>query len=143
VTGTGRLTGACLCGAVRFEVEPPLREILVCHCSLCRRSGSNAAAYTSVRRSALRLAESDGLATYIDVNDRERSFCCICGSSLFWAVAGSEWVSISAGALDGETGLSIAAHIYADSAADWEVLPHDLPAHREGSSSPLIEPSGG
>ena len=134
----GRHSGGCLCGAVRFELTPPLRDILVCHCSLCRRAGSNAAAYTSVRRSALRLLESDGLATYIDVNDRERSFCCICGSSLFWAEDGADSISVSAGALDGETGLRISAHVWGASAADWELLPADVPAHRESSSSPRL-----
>ena len=45
-----RMTGRCLCGGVKFELDPPLREILVCHCSLCRRAGTLAGAYTEVRR---------------------------------------------------------------------------------------------
>ncbi len=30
-------TGRCLCGAVRYEVDGPLREVLICHCEECRR----------------------------------------------------------------------------------------------------------
>ena len=40
-----RLSGGCLCGGVRFEVEPPFRRANYCHCSRCRKhAGSNALA---------------------------------------------------------------------------------------------------
>jgi hypothetical protein len=29
------VTGACLCGGVRFEVRSPLGPIIYCHCSRC------------------------------------------------------------------------------------------------------------
>jgi hypothetical protein len=132
------VTGGCLCGAVRFELEPPLRDVVVCHCSLCRRAGTNAGAYTWVPHAQLRVT-AGAAAVYVDANGRERSFCAVCGSSLFWALAGGEGVSVSAGALDGETGLHVISHLHADSAADWERLPRDVPVHAAGSSSALLE----
>jgi hypothetical protein len=135
------VTGACLCGAVRFEVDGALRDVIVCHCSLCRRSGTNAGAYTSAPRAALRVRGTEALAVYIDVNGRERSFCRSCGSSLFWAVPGSDHVSISAGALDGETGLRVERHIHVASAADWE-QPAEGASHDAGSGSPLDSDDG-
>jgi hypothetical protein len=136
---SGVVTGGCLCGAVRFELEPPLRDVIVCHCSLCRRAGTNAAAYTSVRRRALHVLDPGALSVHVDVNGRERSFCRACGSQLLWANPVEDWVSVSAGALDGETGLRISVHVFADSAADWESLPHDVPVHRESSGSPRLQ----
>ena len=65
------MTGGCLCGGVRFELEPPLRDVLVCHCSLCRRSGTLAGAYTSVPLEALRLTADETLRWYVDVNERQ------------------------------------------------------------------------
>ena len=134
-------TGRCLCGAVRFEVDRPLRDIVVCHCSLCRRAGTNANAYTWAPVTALHLVDRGSLEVYVDANGRERSFCRTCGASLFWAEAGSEGISISAGALD-DTGLRVARHIHADSTADWETLPGDVPVHHEGSASPIVSDPG-
>ena len=137
-------TGRCLCGAVRFEVDASLRGIVVCHCSLCRRAGTYAGAYTWVPdRSAVRVSDRSSLSVHIDVNGRERSFCGTCGSLLFWAVPGAEGVSVSAGALDTDAGLRIVRHIHVDSSAPWEPAPGGVPAHRAGSASPLVADGGG
>jgi hypothetical protein len=136
------VTGGCLCGGVRFEVDGPVRDVIVCHCSLCRRAGTSAAAYTSAPRMALRLTQSGTLRAYVDVNGRKRSFCSTCGAALFWAASDDDEISISAGALDGRTGLRVLRHIYVDSAADWERLPHDGALHREGSGSPAVTGGG-
>ena len=117
------MTGGCLCGAVRFEIEAPLRNVVVCHCSLCRRSGTLAGAYTSAPRAALHIAESATLAWYVDPNGRRRGFCDACGSSLFWSDEGRNTVSVSAGALDEPTGLVTEGHIYTGDVADWETAP--------------------
>jgi hypothetical protein len=128
-------TGGCLCGATRFQVDVPLRGVIVCHCSLCRRAGTGVGAYTSAPRTALRLLRSEALAVHVDVNGRERSFCSSCGSALFWAIPGDDEISISAGALDGETGLRITHHVFVDSMADWETPPAAGLHHSEGTAS--------
>lgn len=117
------MTGGCLCGAVRFELTAPARNVLVCHCSLCRRSGTLAGAYTAVPRAALVLQSDRTLARYVDAMGRERSFCATCGSTLFWSAEGRETVSVSAGALDGPTGLLTERHVHLEDAADWEPPP--------------------
>lgn len=123
------MNGRCLCGAVTFSLEGPVRNVLICHCSLCRRAGTLAGAYTSVTTDTFHLGESDGLAWYSDENGRERGFCERCGATLFWRGA-SDAISVSAGALDGE--LRVGAHIFVDSAAGWEAVPDDA-AHHAGS----------
>ena len=114
------MTGGCLCGGVRFVLDAPLRDVVVCHCSLCRRSGTLAGAYTAVGRDALRLTEEAALAWYVDVNGRRRGFCNTCGATLFWSDESEPTISVSAGALDGPTGLVVERHIYLADAADWE-----------------------
>jgi len=117
------MTGRCLCGGVRFELAGPVRDVVVCHCSLCRRSGTLAGAYTAVRREGLRLSSSETLAWYADVNGRDRGFCATCGSTLFWSSSGDSTISVSAGALEGTTGLVVECHIFTSDAADWEREP--------------------
>jgi hypothetical protein len=114
------MTGGCLCGAVRFALEPPLRDVVVCHCSLCRRSGTFAGAYTAVPREAVLLTSEESLRWYVDVNGRRRGFCATCGATLLWSHEERETVCVSAGALDGPTGLVVARHVHVEDAADWE-----------------------
>jgi hypothetical protein len=131
-------TGRCLCGAVRYEVRGPLRDVLICHCEECRRWHGHASAFTAARREDLAVDDEralrwiDGPAS--DAHAR-RGFCRECGSSLFWDAPGRETISIAAGTLDGHTGLRVAGHIYVSERADYYDLPDDgLPHHeREGA----------
>lgn len=119
-------SGGCLCGSVRYRAAGPLRDVIVCHCSRCRRAHGHAAAYTAVSGADLELLDDSGLAWYA-ADGRERGFCRECGASLFWRRAGSDTVSIAAGTLDEPTGLSTAAHIFTDSKGDYYEILDDLP----------------
>ena len=52
----------------------------------------------------------------------ERGFCATCGSSLFWHSPARPTISITAGSLDGVTGLRTMSHIWDEQRADWETL---------------------
>ena len=41
-------TGGCLCGAVRYQVRGPLRSVVMCHCSQCRRQTGHVMAATAL-----------------------------------------------------------------------------------------------
>jgi hypothetical protein len=126
-------TGSCLCGAVRYEVRGPLRDVLICHCAECRRWHGHVSASTAVRKEDLVLLEQRGLrwidSPHSDANAR-RGFCCECGSSLFWDPPRREMISIAAGTLEGPTRLRIAGHWYTSQAADYYEIPNDgAPRH--------------
>lgn len=112
-------SGSCLCGAVAFGAEGPLREVLACHCSQCRRTSGHYWAATSVPLARFRLTRDEGLAWFQSSPAARRGFCRRCGASLFWAPAGEARVSIAAGALDGPTGLHTAAHWHPGDAGDY------------------------
>ena len=130
----GHAAGGCLCGAVRYEVTGPLRDVVICHCSRCLRSHGHAAAYSACAGSDLALVHDEGLRWY-EAAGRERGFCARCGASLFWRAAERDSVSIAAGTLDRPTGLKTIAHIHTRDHADYyeiegasERYPAGLPA---------------
>jgi hypothetical protein len=129
-TGT-HASGRCLCGAVRYEVRGPLRDVLLCHCVECRRWSGHVLAATAARREHVVLLESDALrwvASPASESDARRGFCGECGSSLFWDAPARDTISIAAGSLDEPTGLRLLGHVYVSQAGDYyDLLEDGLP----------------
>ena len=129
------VTGGCLCGAVRFELELPFRRANACHCSRCRRhSGSGFLAQGRVPRERFRLlAGAELVRCFRPDGGAAKAFCERCGSSLF----GGDWpdgdeVSVRLGALDDGADVHLDYHSFVGSKAEWETLPADgLPRYPE------------
>lgn len=134
---TVKATGSCLCGAVRYEVRGPLRDVLYCHCFNCRRTHGHYSAYSSSRRGDLVITEDRGLKWYHTDKDVtpnvQRGFCQECGASVFWDPQGYEFVYISAGSLDAPTHIKGAGHIWLSEKGDYYEITDDL-SRSEGSS---------
>ncbi len=119
------MTGGCLCSAVRFDVNGPLRPVVACHCVQCRKTSGHYVAATSAAREDLVIT---GEVTWFASSPRaRRGFCGVCGSSLFWEEVGGSRVSIHAGTLDGPTGLALAGHIFVADKGDCYGLADGLP----------------
>lgn len=114
-----KLSGGCLCSAVRYELTPPLRPVVACHCGQCRRTSGNFVTATRVARERFALTADSGLSWYRSSPRAERGFCARCGSSLFWRADGLDTISIMAGTIDGDTGLRTAAHICVADKGDY------------------------
>jgi hypothetical protein len=112
-------TGSCLCGAVRYEVTGPLRPVIVCHCTQCRKQTGSFMHATAAGNADLSIVENRGLKWYRTSATASRGFCAECGSVLFWKADGAEHTTFTAGSLDGETGLAIDGHIFCDDAGDY------------------------
>jgi hypothetical protein len=127
--------GGCLCGAVRYAVDGPLREILVCHCVECRRWAGHAWAATAARNQDLEIRDAGDLRWFASPRSEhgaDRGICSRCGASLFWRVSDWTRTSIGAGTLDDPSGLRVAAHIWVEQGADWERPPEGIPAYARG-----------
>lgn len=123
-----QLTGSCLCGSVRFEVDLPFIRANHCHCSRCRRhSGTFGLTHGRVPREAFRLLAGEELIrVYRPDGGAVKAFCAQCGSSLF----GGDWpegleVSIRLGSLDGDPEIRPQYRSFVDSRAVWDELPDD------------------
>src|ERR1700690_4132108 len=93
-----RAVGSCLCGAVRYEVIGALRDVVECHCAMCRKTHGHIGAYTATPKTALRLTESRGLRWYKSSDRARRGFCGECGGSLVLEPRESGTISNAAGA---------------------------------------------
>lgn len=114
--------GGCLCGAVRYAVTGPLRDVVACHCSQCRRTTGHFLAATAARHANFRITADAGLKWYPSSPGARRGFCSVCGSTLFWEGLGKPHVSIAAGTLDDSSGLKTVCHIHvADKGAYYEI----------------------
>jgi hypothetical protein len=130
------LTGRCLCGAIRFELMPPLRDVIVCHCRQCAQWTGHAVAATAVAPENFKLLAGDkDLKWYAASAHAERGFCAVCGSSLFWKPSDASRVSVLAGGLEPPTGLRVGAHIFVASKSDYYEIADDVPRYEFGAGS--------
>jgi ketosteroid isomerase-like protein len=115
------LTGGCLCGTVRFEIDGSIGPITCCHCSRCRRaSGSGYTAAAAVDADAFRvIAGADEVIEYESSPHNRRAFCSRCGSQLYGRHDDYSVVRVRAGGLDDDPGSRVAAHFMMDSKAPW------------------------
>ncbi len=92
--------GGCLCGKVRFATTGPLREVVFCHCSQCRRQSGLYFAATSVAEGALRLSGAEHVTWFAASDFARRGFCATCGTILFWKPNDEPRYAVLAGAFD-------------------------------------------
>jgi hypothetical protein len=122
--------GACLCGAVRFEVELPSKWCAHCHCSMCRREhGAAFVTWFGVERPQLRVTAGEAaLARYASSPEAARSFCGACGSSLFFE--STRWpteVHVALASLLGPLDRAPQAHVFFDDRVPWVHVADGLP----------------
>jgi hypothetical protein len=129
------LTGGCLCGRVRYEVDEPLVTAAYCHCTRCqRRSGSAAAVSALTAPGSVRITTGEELLASFDPPDGfSKVFCGACGGALFARhPTDPNVVWIRMGTFDGDPGIRPAYRQYVAYAAPWEAIPDDgLPRYPE------------
>lgn len=128
-TAAATRSGGCLCGAVRYRVEGPLRGVIYCHCAQCRRQSGHFVAATSAALSDIAIEGGAALRWFRASSAAERGFCGTCGSLLFWKPDGEARISIMAGGFDSPSGLEGMVHIYAAEKGDYYAIEDGLPVH--------------
>ena len=122
------LTGACLCGAVRFEVTEPLVSSGYCHCTRCqRRTGTAASPGARIAPGSLRvLSGEEHIKAYEPDEGFAKVFCSSCGGAL-WSQSqeDADVISIRLGAFDADPGIRPTYRQFVAYAAPWEPIPDD------------------
>ena len=118
------ISGGCLCGAVTYEITGPLRPVIACHCTQCRKTSGHHVAATSAARGDLSITGE--VTWYLSSETAKRGFCGVCGSNLFWD-GGGQNLSIFAGTLDGDPDIRLAGHIFCDDKGSYYEITDDVP----------------
>ncbi|HYM31702.1 MAG TPA: GFA family protein [Candidatus Cybelea sp.] len=128
------LAGGCLCGAVRYRISPPLRNVVYCHCRMCQRSGgAPVVPWITVRAEGFVL-ERGAPVVYASSPKAERSFCGTCGTPLtFRYVKAPRWIDVTLASLDDPGMVPPRAHIWTSSRMPWLHIDDELPRHPEAS----------
>ncbi|MEK7181858.1 MAG: GFA family protein, partial [Patescibacteria group bacterium] len=98
-----KYTGGCHCGAVKYEVETDLSEVMDCNCSHCAKKGFLLA---FVPADQFQLLSGEESLTEYRFNKKAIAhlFCSICGVQSFGRGSGpdgKEVVALNARCLDG------------------------------------------
>ena len=82
-----KVTGSCHCGALTYEAELNLENVVICHCTDCQRlSGSAFRTVAMTEEGGFRFltgVPNIYVKTGDSGNAREQSFCSNCGSSIY------------------------------------------------------------
>jgi hypothetical protein len=112
-----KVTGGCLCGAVRFSADAK-PEIGACHCSMCRKW--TAGPFLSVDcGETVDVSDRSSLQWYRSSDWAERAFCNRCGSPLFYRLVGSNRYFASSEAMDDTSGFELTHQIFIDEKPDY------------------------
>jgi hypothetical protein len=126
------LEGGCLCGALRYRIEPGEADSALCHCRMCQHaSGAPAVAWFTLPGARF---------TYIGGTPRQyrsssralREFCGNCGSPVLFRPDGDPRVDVAAATLDDPVAVPPAYHIWRMSRLSWFDTTDALPRFDEG-----------
>lgn len=123
--------GACLCGAVRYEVSAPYRWMTHCHCSMCRKQhGSLFATTVGVDHENFRWLQGEADVIHYRTSETfDRPACRHCGSVVPDTVF--QFVVCPAAALDADLEMKPQAHIFVASRSPMCEITDALPQFEE------------
>lgn len=126
-----KLSGACLCGAVRYTVLNDFEYAANCHCTQCRRAtGSAFKPFAGIQRTKLAVVSGhDAVSIYGDEGADHDLRCGRCGSLLYSVVKCGTYVHVAMGTLIDEPTIMPSMHIFVGSKANWHQINDDLPQH--------------
>ena len=74
--------GSCHCGAISYEVEADIKEVMECNCSICQRRG-HLLVFVPRDRLKLKTPESKMAAYTFNKHLIKHRFCPVCGCGPF------------------------------------------------------------
>lgn len=123
--------GGCLCGALRYRLEPGPVNSAYCHCRMCQRaSGAPALPWFTV--AVDRFAYTAGVpAVYRSSSFAVREFCRRCGSPIVFRIDGETCLDVTNISLDEPNLVPPTYHIWCMSKVAWFETTDDYPRYAD------------
>lgn len=129
---SGKITGGCACGAIRYECTAEPIFAAHCQCRACQHfSGTGHFSVMAVPKAAVTLT---GTPTFYETrgdsgNALRRGFCSTCGSPVYGLTSGQPDLAIlPAGSLDDPSVFEPSVVVFNECAPPWDYLDPALPA---------------
>lgn len=115
------ISGSCLCGQVRYEVDSKLGGFVHCHCRTCRKAhGSAFATVAAVPKASFRWVAGEMLLKSFESSPGKfRSFCTNCGSHIIANRPAQQTILLRLGCLDTPVQGEPRCHIWRSDGASW------------------------
>ncbi len=140
---TDRWSGGCLCGAIRYEIDPANIRSWYCHCRMCQKwTGSVVAPSVLVPRANFCLTRGD-VRYFRSSAIAERGFCASCGSPLLFAPFGQDWLCVQTGTLDDPELAPPTGHFGIEGHVSWLPIDDSLKKVRTEDDPWIREMTGG
>ncbi|MGT2923910.1 GFA family protein [Streptococcus caviae] len=119
------ISGSCLCKAVSYQADATIEELVVCHCSFCRKATASAYSVNArVFKDQFKLlCGAEQLVSYSSSPGKDRYYCKTCHSQIYHTQDSQpELLTLKMGLVD-TTDQDLSAipkrHIYKDPAYIW------------------------
>lgn len=136
-TKTGKQTGGCQCGAVRYSTSDQPVRAMACHCTSCKqRTGATygVGVYFHAEDVVFTQGTLNTFEFHSDTTGRwlRNEFCTNCGTAVTWTTEMRPGLrAIAGGTYDNVDWYQIDAHIWARSARTDMCFSDDIPVHTE------------
>lgn len=132
-----KVTGGCLCGAIRYRVTAAPVGAHYCHCRMCQRAVGNAfAIFAEFQANKFRFV-ADKPRYYRSSQIARRGFCSRCGTPILFEYAGAATIGITIGSLDHPEKLYPKIHWGSESELPWLKIADGLP-HKHTLDDPEV-----
>jgi hypothetical protein len=122
------LSGACECGAVRYEVADEFLYAANCHCSRCRTATRTAfTSFAGIEREKLAVTTATDNLMIVGEPDANHTRCGVCGSLLYSVVRDGAFVHVAMGSLVDAPAIRPTDDIHVGSKAPWFEITDGLP----------------
>ena len=79
----GRL-GSCACGSIAYRLNSEIRNVVNCHCNMCRKhNGSAFSTYVALPFEAFEIIKGEDKLEKYRVHSGQKHFCSSCGTPMY------------------------------------------------------------